>query len=57
MGTPAFCAFATFEPGSPTNTPVVFFETLSETLASSASSAALLARHRLERAGDRTASP
>ena len=40
-GTPAFCAFATFEPGlSPTITPVVFFETLSETFAPSASSAA-----------------
>ena len=40
-GTPAFCAFATFEPGlSPTKTPVVFFETESETLAPSASSAA-----------------
>ena len=54
-GTPAFSAFATFEPGlSPTTTPVVFFETLSETFAPSASSAARasLARHRLERAGD-----
>ena len=31
-GTPAFCAFATFEPGlSPTKTPVVIFETLSLT--------------------------
>ena len=42
-------------PGSsPTITPVVFFETLSETFAPSASSAArrLLARERLERAGD-----
>ena len=39
-GTPAFSAFATFEPGfSPTITPVVFFETESETLAPSASSA------------------
>ena len=37
----AFSAFAAFEPGlSPTNTPVVFFETLSETFAPSASSAA-----------------
>ena len=41
IGTPAFSAFAAFEPGlSPTMTPVVFFETESETLAPSASSAA-----------------
>ena len=41
IGTPAFSAFATFEPGfSPTITPVVFLETLSDTLAPSAASAA-----------------
>ena len=41
IGTPAFSAFAAFEPGlSPTITPVVFFETESETFAPSASSAA-----------------
>ena len=41
IGTPAFSAFAAFEPGlSPTMTPVVFFETESETFAPSASSAA-----------------
>ena len=40
-GTPAFCAFASFEPGlSPAITPVVFFETESPTLAPFASSAA-----------------
>ena len=40
-GTPAFSAFAGFEPGlSPTITPVVFFDTESETFAPSASSAA-----------------
>ena len=41
IGTPAFSALAAFEPGlSPTMTPVVFFETESETFAPSASSAA-----------------
>ena len=41
IGTPAFSAFAAFEPGlSPTITPVVFFETESETFAPSASRAA-----------------
>ena len=41
IGTPSASAFAAFEPGlSPTITPVVFFETLSDTFAPSASSAA-----------------
>ena len=51
----AFWAFASFEPGlSPTITPAVFFETESETLAPSASSASFtsLARECLERPGD-----
>ena len=55
IGTPAFSAFAAFEPGlSPTITPVVFFETESETLAPSASSAAFACSrlNALERAGD-----
>ena len=40
IATPAACAFAAFDPGlSPTITPVVFFETESETFAPSASSA------------------
>ena len=54
-GTPAFCALATFEPGfSPTMTPVVFFETLSETLAPSdlERGLRLVAREALERARD-----
>ena len=54
-GTPAFSAFATLVPGlSPTKTAVVFFETLSETFAPSASSAARACsrENRLERPGD-----